>query len=94
MIPSDFPHQPPKGYKYRTLQFKRHVISIWTVHQRGFTYNGHSESACIWGFYNTKERQYYSPINSLKIGSKVDVNSTTPYTAMPINLNPLELAFL
>jgi len=54
MIPSDFPHQPPKGYKYRTLQFKRHVISIWTVHQRGFTYNGHSESVCIWGFYNTR----------------------------------------
>ena len=89
-LPDDFPHEPPKGYKYRTLQFKRNVISIWTVHQRGFTYNGNSESACIWGFYNTKEQQYYAPINSTKQGSQVDLNNTTPYTSMPLNLNPLE----
>ena len=94
MIPSDFPHKAPKGYRYETLQFKRNVISIWTVHQHGITYNGHSESACIWGFYDTKERQYYAPINSSKIGNKVDIHSTTPYTAMPLNLNPLEMAFL
>jgi hypothetical protein len=47
------------------------------------------ESYCIWGFYNTKEQQYYAPINSTKQGNKVDVNDTTPYTAMPLNLNPL-----
>jgi hypothetical protein len=85
----DFPHKPPKGYRYATLQFKRDVVSIWTVHQHGFVYNGHTESYCIWGFYNTKEQQYYAPINSSKIGNKVDVNDTTPYTAMPLNLNPL-----
>ena len=85
----DFPHQPPKGYRYATLQFKRDVVSIWTVHQHGFVYNDHTECYCIWGFYNTKEQQYYAPINSSKIGNKVDVNDTTPYTAMPLNLNPL-----
>jgi len=89
MIPSDFPHKAPKGYRYETLQFKRNVISIWTVYQRGFTYNGNSESYCIWGFYNTKEQQYYAPINSTKQGNQVDVNDTTPYTSMPLNLNPL-----
>ena len=94
MIPSDFPHKAPKGYKYRTLQFKRHVISIWTVHQRGFTYNGHSESACIWGFYDTKTKQYYAPINSSKQGDKVELKDTTPYSAMQLNLNPLMKAFL
>jgi hypothetical protein len=88
-LPDDFPHQPPKGYYYRTLQFKRHVISIWTVHQHGFTYNGHGESVCIWGFYDTKTNTYYAPINSSKQGDQVDVNNTTPYSAMQLNLNPL-----
>ena len=88
-LPDDFPHKPPKGYRYATLQFKRNVVSIWTVHQHGFVYNGHTESYCIWGFYNTKEQQYYAPINSSKIGNQVDINNTTPYTAMPLNLNPL-----
>jgi len=93
-LPHDFPHKAPKGYRYETLQFKRNVVSIWTVHQHGFVYNGHNECHCIWGFYNTKERQYYAPINSTKQGDQVDINSTTPYTAMPLNLNPLEAAFL
>ena len=88
-LPDDFPHKPPKGYRYATLQFKRNVVSIWTVHQHGFVYNGHTESYCIWGFYNTKEQQYYAPINSSKIGNQVDVNDTTPYTSMSLNFNPL-----
>jgi len=93
-LPNDFPHKPPKGYRYETLQFKRNVISIWTVYESGFVYNHHDECYCIWGFYNTKEQQYYAPINSSKIGSKVDVKNTTPYTSMPLNLNPLEAAFV
>jgi hypothetical protein len=94
MIPSDFPHQPPKGYRYETLQFKNNIISIWTVHQSGFTYNGNAESHCIWGFYNTKTRTYHAPINSKKVGSVVNVKDTTPYTSMALNLNPLEAAFV
>ena len=89
-LPSSFIHHPPEGYYYRTLQFKRHVISIWTVHQRGFLYNSHGESCCIWGFYNTKTDTYYAPINSIKQGEQVDVNNTTPYSAMQLKLNPLE----
>jgi len=88
-LPDDFPHKPPKGYRYATLQFKRNVISIWTVHQHGFVYNGHTESYCIWGFWCSKTGEYYAPINSTKQGSKVDVNQTTPYSAMQLNLNPL-----
>jgi len=30
-LPTDFPHQAPKGYKYEMLEFKRNVIAIWTV---------------------------------------------------------------
>ena len=91
-LPQSFPHQAPDGYEYRTIQFKRSVISIWTVYQRGFVYNDHSPSYCIWGFYDTKTGNYHAPINSTKVGDIVDVKSTTPYTAMPLNLNPLAYA--
>ena len=93
-LPDDFPHKPPKGYRYATLQFKSNVISIWTVHRHGFVYNGHTESYCIWGFYNTKTKQYYAPINSSKQGDEVRIEDTTPYSAMQLNLNPLEQAFV
>ena len=93
-LPESFPHQAPDGYEYRTIQFKRSVISIWIVHQRGFIYNDHRECYCIWGFYDTKTGLYYAPINSSKQGSQVDIKSTTPYSAMQLNLNPLEAAFV
>tara|TARA_Y100000004_G_scaffold164803_1_gene195175 strand:- start:292 stop:591 length:300 start_codon:yes stop_codon:yes gene_type:complete len=89
-LPDDFPHSAPKGYRYEAIQSKRNVIAIWSVFERGFNYNGHDESYCIWGFYNTKKRQYHAPINSKKVGDVVDVNHTTPYTAMQLNLNGLE----
>jgi len=93
-LPHDFPHTAPKGYRYETVQSKRNFISIWTVHERGFTYNGNAESHCIWGFYDTKKQCYYAPVNSKQVGKEVDINSTTPYTSMPLKLNPLEYAFL
>ena len=89
-LPDDFIHTPPEGYRYEAIQSKRNVIAIWSVFERGFNYNGHDESYCIWGFYNTKKRQYHAPINSKKVGDVVDVNRTTPYTAMQLNLNGLE----
>ena len=88
-LPPDFPHSPPEGYRYETIQSKRNVLAIWTVYEHGFNYNDHNECYCIWGFYNTKKGCYYSPINSTKQGDQVDINSTTPYSAMKINLNPL-----
>ena len=89
-LPDDFIHTPPEGYRYEAIQSKRNVIAIWTVFERGFNYNDHDESYCIWGFYNTKKQQYHAPINSKKVGDVVDVNRTTPYTAMQLNLNGLE----
>ena len=47
---------------------------------------------CVWGFYNTKSRTYSAPINFSKQGDTVDINKTRPYTAMQLNLNPLEAA--
>ena len=89
-IPQDFPHTAPEGYRYEAIQSKRDVIAIWSVFERGFTYNGNAESYCIWGFYNTKKQQYFAPINANKVGAVVDINDTTPYSAMQLNLNGLE----
>ena len=92
-LPSDFPHSPPDNYKYKVIRKNSSLLSIWTVYQRQFIYNNGDESACIWGFYNPKKREYFAPINSTKVGDKVDINSTTPYTSMQLNLNPLMQAF-
>ena len=88
-LPESFPHQPPKGYYYGVLQFKRHVNAIWLYNSRRFDYNHGAVTCTIWGFYNTKEQQYYAPINSKTIGKKVRIEDTRPYTSMPLDLNPL-----
>ena len=89
-LPDDFIHTPPEGYRYEAIQSKRNIVSIWTVFERGFNYNDHNESHCIWGFYDSKKQQYFAPINSKKVGALVDINDTTPYSAMQLNLNGLE----
>lgn len=90
----EFPHLPPKGYSYEQVQFKRNVIAIWILHQRRFDYNNGSPVRCIWGFYNSKTKEYHAPINSSTVGSVVDIDKTTPYSAMQLKLSPLELAFI
>ncbi len=89
-LPPDFIHEPPAGFRYRTTQFRANVISIWCDHLNSYCFNGGDKVSTIWGFYNTKKRQYFAPINSRKIGAVVDINSTTPYTAMQLNLKGLE----
>lgn len=93
-LPQDFPHSPPEGYRYETVCFKRNVIAVWTVYDRGFVYSDYNPVRCIWGFFNTKTGTYSAPINATKQGNPVDIKDTTPYTAMQLNLNPLERAFL
>ena len=82
-------HTPPKGYEYQTVQFKRDVIAVWLLCHRRFIYNGAAPTRTIWGFYNTKTKQYHAPINSKQIGEPVLLKDTTPYSAMQLNLNPL-----
>ena len=89
-LPNGFPHLPPKGYWYEAVRKNATTIAIWTVCNPGFIYNDGNDVRCIWGFYNTKKQQYYAPINSTKQGDPVDIESTTPYTAMQLNLNGLE----
>ena len=48
----------------------------------------------IWGFYNTKKGEYHAPINFKKCGEVVSFDDTRDYTAMQLNLNPLQAAFM
>jgi hypothetical protein len=82
-LPADFPHHAPKGYSYEVKEFKRNHIAIWLRHHYQYVYNSDPVST-IWGFYNTKQRCYCSPVSASKCGDKVALDKTTPYTAMPL----------
>ena len=90
-LPPDFIHEPPKGYHYEVEQFRRNVCRICIVNDGTFSYTDVAPKS-VWGFYNTKSRTYSAPINFSKQGDTVDINNTRPYTAMQLNLNPLEAA--
>jgi hypothetical protein len=87
-------HQPPKGYEYQTVQFKSNIVAVWLLCHRRFVYNHGAPTRTIYAFYNTKTKQFHAPINSKTVGQPVSLKDTTPYTSMPLNLNPLEYAFL
>ncbi len=91
---TDFPHKAPKGMYYEHTEFKSNVVAIWIHYERRFDYNLGDPVCCIWGFYNTKTKKYYAPINSKSIGKSVDIGRTTAYSAMPIKQTPLEAAYV
>ena len=90
-LPSDFIHEPPKGYHYEVEQFRHNLHRICIVNDGSFSYTDVAPKS-VWGFYNTKTRKYSAPINYSKQGDTVNINQTRPYTAMQLNLNPLEAA--
>ena len=90
-LPTDFHHEPPKKYSYFVDNHKGNVIAIWLQHHQTFSYTS-DVVRTIWGYFDTKKGQYYAPINSKKPGKVVNIKDTTPYTAMQLNLNPLEHA--
>ena len=94
-LPASFIHlsSPPDGYYYETEEFKRNIISIWLCNTRKFVYNGGAPTRTIHSFYNTKTREYFAPVNSKTVGSRVNIEETRNYTSMPLNLNPLMSCF-
>ena len=98
-LPPDFPHQPPKGYHYEVESFRRNVLRICIVNDGSFSYTDVAPK-CVWGFVKTtgkngsSKNTYHAPINFNKVGNVVDISDTRPYTAMQLNLNPLEAAFI
>ena len=90
----EFPHKPPKGMHYEQTDFKRNIVAIWIHYDRRFDYNLGDAVRCIWGFYNTKTRQYHTPVNSSSVGDVVRIENTTPYSAMQLKQTPLEAAYV
>ena len=88
-LPNNFIHEPPEGYHYEVYQFRRNVHRICIVNDGTFSYTDVAPKS-VWGFYNTKTGKYSAPVNFSKQGDTVDINRTTPYSAMQLNLNPLE----
>ena len=96
-LPHSFPHEPPKGYHYEVEQFRRNVDRICIVNDGTFSYTD-DPPKCVWGFIKTTRKKgstettYHAPINYNKVGDVVNIKDTRPYTAMQLNLNPLETA--
>jgi len=89
-LPASFPHIAPSGYAYEVENFNTRVLRIMLRHHKKYDYNLGKSVATVWGFYSPKKRIYYSPINAASVGREVSINETSPYTAMPILMNPLE----
>jgi len=90
-LPVSFIHHPPENCNYEIKSFKRNLLAIWLLDYSYYNYTSNSPIKTIWGFYNSRKEQYYSPINSTKQGNPVDIHTTTPYSAMVIKRNPLEM---
>ena len=75
-------HKAPEGYHYERIDFNTNISAIWIVNDNHFDYCGRSGVKSIWGFYNSKTKQFHAPVNSKTVGSVVDLNKTTPYSAM------------
>ena len=88
-------HKCPDGFEYVMDDFNASTKRIWIInHTMEFVYReGAGPPKSIWGFYKPKTKKYYAPINHKKIGREVKIEETRPYSAMPLNLNPLMSAF-
>ena len=96
-LPHDFPHQPQKDIVTKQPISKRMWLLFGYDHRK-YVYTS-DDVRTIWGFVKTKRGRkgsvtttYHAPINSNKVGDVVDINNTRNYTAMQLNLNPLESA--
>jgi hypothetical protein len=90
----EFPHKAPKDYSYEFENWNASTIRIMLCCHREFDYNLGARTKTVWGFYKPKKRIYLAPVNAKTIGKQVDINNTTPYTAMPLNMTVLEKYFV
>jgi hypothetical protein len=89
-----FDHVPPQEYFYSFEEYKSGVIRIWLNCTRKFDYNNGKPTKSVWGFYSSKKRKYFSPINSITIGKEVQYEDTRNYTAIQLKKTPLEKFFV
>lgn len=91
---AEFPHKAPKNYSYEFENWSAGTIRIMLHCHRKFDYNLGASTATVWGFFKSKKRVYYAPVNAKTIGKEVNIENTTPYSAMPIKQTPLEQFFV
>lgn len=77
-------HKAPDDHHYERTDFKANVSAIWIVNDTHFDYCGRSGVKSIWGFYNTKTKQFHAPKNAKTVGKAVSINKTTAYSAMQL----------
>jgi hypothetical protein len=92
-LPPSFYHKAPDGYSYECEEYKKNLLRIWLLHPDIFSYTT-DRVRTIWGFYNPKKDQYFSPINSIRKGELIDIDDTRQYTSMKINYKGLEAFFV
>ena len=85
--------KPPKGYHYEVEAYRRNIVSFWLCGGPKYLHRDNTSARTIHSFYDYKKNKWYSPINSKKIGNEVAPEDMRPWTAMPLNLNPLMSAF-
>jgi hypothetical protein len=89
----DFPHKAPENCYYEYEEFKHNVVRIWLCNTHEFDYNLGAHTKTVWGFYHSKRKKYYAPINAKTVGKEVNINNTTAYTAIIPKLTGLEKFF-
>lgn len=86
-------HKAPEGYEYWSDDFNRSYKRVWIRNLKfDFIHNDGKPADSVHCFIHKKTGQIHAPINSKKPGKSVDIKDTTPFSAMQLNLNPLEKA--
>jgi hypothetical protein len=90
----EFPHKAPKNYSYEFESWNTSTVRIMLSCSSKFDYNLGASTKTVWGFYKPKKRTYYAPVNAKTIGEQVNIENTTPYTAMQVKRTALEECFV
>jgi hypothetical protein len=90
----EFPHKAPKNYSYEFESWNTSTVRIMLSCSRKFDYNLGASTKTVWGFYKPKKHTYYAPVNAKIIGEQVNIENTTPYTAMQVKRTALEECFV
>ena len=95
----DFPYydNPPEGYDYWFDEHNKSITKIWIRNKRPFLYNNNEPVSSVWGFVKKSKNgthTYYAPINAKKPGKPVNIEDTSPFSAMQINYKGLESFFV
>lgn len=75
-------HEAPDGYHYSVAEFNKTYDVVWLHHHYPYAYTTEPVKT-VWGFIKKKTGAIHSPINAKKVGSEIDKDLTTPFTAMP-----------